>query len=271
MPADAEKFAENVRRFTGFAGDYDRHRPSPPVVLGDLVAQFSGAPRPALVADLGSGTGLSTRYWADKAGQVMGVEPTADMRAQAAATTTAANVSYREGFSHATGLPARCAQVVSCVQALHWMEPAGTFAEAARILEPGGVFFACDYDWPPASGAWAADAAFADCIRLGRKLEQERGLISGLQHWHKDGHFARMQASGLFRHVRDLAVHHVDAGDAARFVGLLLSQGYIVGLLRAGVSEDELGITALREVAQRTLGELSRPFLWTARVRVAVV
>lgn len=269
--ADAGKFAENLRRFSGFAGDYDRHRPSPPAMLADLVAKFSGMPRPALVVDLGSGTGLSTRYWADRAERVIGVEPTPDMRAHAGAVMTATGVSYRDGFSHQTGLPAGCAQVVCCVQALHWMDPAGTFAEAAHILAPGGVFVACDYDWPPASGAWEADAAFATCIRLGRRLEEERGLASRLQYWPKESHLARMQASGSFRHVRDLAIHHVDMGNATRLVGLLLSQGYIVSLQRAGVSEGELGITALREVAQQTLGEGMRPFLWTARVRVGVV
>ena len=268
---DREKFAENVRRFTGFAGNYDRHRPSPPAMLADLVTRFSGTPRPALVVDLGSGTGLSTRYWADKAERVIGVEPTPDMRTQAAATTTATSVSYQEGFSHQTGLPAGGAQVVCCVQALHWMEPAGTFVEAARILEPGGVFVACDYDWPPASGSWEADAAFEACIRRGRKLEQEHGLISRLRHWPKEGHLARMQASGSFRYVRELALHHVDPGNAERLVALLLSQGYIVSLQRAGVGDEELGLTHLGEVAERTLGVAMRPWLWTARVRVGVV
>ena len=35
------------------------------------------------------------------------------------------------------------------VQALHWMEPAPTFGEVARLLRPGGVFAALDCDWPP--------------------------------------------------------------------------------------------------------------------------
>ena len=268
---DPEKFAENVRRFTGFARHYDRHRPSPPAMLADLVAKFSGMPRPALVVDLGSGTGLSTRYWADKAERVIGLEPTSDMRTQAEATTMATSVTYREGFSHQTGLPAGCAQVVCCVQALHWMEPEATFAEAARILQPGGAFVACDYDWPPASGSWEADSAFEACIRLGRKQEHERGLTARLKQWPKEGHLARMQASGSFRYVRELALHHVDSGNAARLVALLLSQGYIVSLQRAGVSDDELGVTTLREVAQRTLGDAMRSWLWTARVRAGVV
>ncbi|MFI5356712.1 MAG: class I SAM-dependent methyltransferase [Opitutales bacterium] len=265
------EFAANLARFTGFADLYDRHRPQPPAVLATLIAQVTGIARPALVVDLGSGTGLSTRYWADRADRVMGLEPTADMRRQAEAVTTAANVSYREGFSHATSLPEHGAQVVVCLQALHWMDPERTFAEAARILEPGGAFVACDYDWPPLSGAWEADAAFEACIRTGRRLERERKLASAVKHWDKSGHFARMQSSGMFRHVRDVAVHHQDEGNAARLEGLLQSQGYIAALRRAGVSEDELGITTLRAVAQRTLGDTPRPFLWCARVRLGVV
>lgn len=266
-----DAFSGNIGRFTGFADLYNRHRPGPPAVLAGLIAQFTGVARPELVVDLGSGTGLSTRYWADKAVRVIGLEPTPDMRRRAEAATTAGNVSYREGLSHQTRLPAICAQVVVCMQALHWMEPAGTFTEAARILVPGGVFAACDYDWPPASGSWEADAAFEACIRTGRRLEKERQLAEGLQQWDKSGHFARMQQSESFRYVKEAMVHHHDDGNAERLVGLLLSQGYIAALQRAGLSEDELGITKLRAVAQRTIGSAPRPFVWGARVRLGVV
>ena len=267
----AAEFAGNIGRFTGFADLYDQHRAGPPGVLAPLLAQFTGRARPDLVVDLGSGTGLSTRYWADKAARVIGIEPTPDMRRQAEAATTAGNISYREGFSHQTGLPAHCAEVVVCLQALHWMEPAATFAEAARILKPGGVFAACDYDWPPATGSWEAEAAYEACIRTARRLETELGLAAGLKQWDKAGHLARMQASGCFRYTRESVVHHEDAGDAERFVGLLLSQGYVAALRRAGRSEDELGITNLREVARRTLGGKPRPWIWSARVLLGVV
>ena len=268
--SDAADFSVNLARFTGFAELYDRHRAAPPALLAPLVAQFTGVARPELVVDLGSGTGLSTRYWADKADRAVGIEPTPDMRRQAEAATSAANVSYREGFSHDTGLPAGSARAVVCVQALHWMEPAGTFAEAVRILRPGGVFVVCDYDWPPISGSWEADAAFAACILRGRQLEKERRIDAGLQHWDKSGHLARMQDSGRFRHVTEALVHHTDDGSAERLVGLLLSQGYIMALLRAGLTEDELGITELRAVARSKLGDQPRPFFWSARVRLGV-
>jgi SAM-dependent methyltransferase len=269
--SSTDTFAANIDRFTGFAALYDRHRAGPPAGLAPLVAQFAGGVRPGLVVDLGSGTGLSTRYWADKAERVIGVEPTPDMRAQAVAATTAANISYLEGLSHATGLPGRSAQIVCCVQSLHWMEPRGTFEEAARILVRGGVFATCDYDWPPVTASWEANAAFESSQRTARRLEREMRSGEGLRQWDKAGHLTRMEASGCFRHVQEAMVHHTDEGNADRLVGLLLSQGYVQDILKRGVTETELGIDTLRHTALHTLGAAPRPFFWGARVRVGVV
>ncbi len=60
-------FTGNIERFTGFAPHYDRFRPSPPTALAPLLSTLSALPNPTLVVDLGCGTGLSTRYWSDKA------------------------------------------------------------------------------------------------------------------------------------------------------------------------------------------------------------
>ena len=92
-----------------------------------------------------------------------------------------------------------------------------------------------------------------------------------LVQWVKAGHLTRMQASGTFRHVREIVVHHNDQGNAERLVGLLLSQGYVAALQRAGLGEEQLGIIGLRAVAHRTLGSEPRPFIWSARVRLGVV
>jgi hypothetical protein len=96
-------------------------------------------------------------------------------------------------------------------------------------------------------------------------------LESGLQQWDKTGHLARMEASGCFRHVKEVVVHHLDKGNASRLVGLLLSQGFVQGVLKSGVREADLGIDTLRQTALRTLGEAPHPFIWSARVRVGVV
>ena len=272
VPApSAQDFQGNIERFSGFARDYDRYRPQPPQELARLLASFGAFDTLSLVIDLGSGTGLSTRYWADKAVQVIGVEPAPDMREEALASGAPGNASYREGYAHATGLPDRCAQVVCCSQALHWMAPQPTFMEAARLLRSGGVFACCDYDWPPISGQWQADLAFEKCLARIVMLEQELGLAQRLQRWEKGGHLARMKASGCFRYVREALLHHSDSGNGERLVGLLLSQGSTMDLLKSGQSEEQLGISELRQIAERTLGALPAPWLWSARVRMGVV
>src|SRR5215204_2084848 len=64
----------------GFADQYDAFRPAPPPVLLDALARYAGSSAPALVVDLGSGTGLSTRAWAERATEVFGIEANPEMR-----------------------------------------------------------------------------------------------------------------------------------------------------------------------------------------------
>jgi len=149
MPGKTSHFTANVERFSGFASTYDRYRPTPPAVLIDILTQLIGITSPEFVVDVGCGTGLSTRIWADRAQRVTGVEPNDDMRREAEAHTSTPAIRYQDGTSTATGLPDACADIVTASQALHWMEPEPTFAEIARILRPGGVFAAIDCDWPP--------------------------------------------------------------------------------------------------------------------------
>src|SRR5579863_7308136 len=103
--------------WTGKASSYDRARPSPPPALLDLLTQLIQLPRPRLVVDLGSGTGLSTTIWGDRAEGVIGIEPNADMR-QAAVhkledAPFAARIAYREGLAQQTGLPDGSADIVT--------------------------------------------------------------------------------------------------------------------------------------------------------------
>jgi len=270
MPS-SEDFRVNIERFSGFADDYDRYRPGPPATLADLLSLYSGRPALETVVDLGSGTGLSTRYWADKAAAVIGIEPTADMRTRAIGETKAPNVTFRDALSHRTGLDEQSVDLVVCGQSLHWMEPQPTFVEAARILRPGGVFAAYDYDWPPSTGAWQADQAFDDCINASKRLESDLQASVGLKHFDKSGHLERMGSSGCFLYTRELCEHHNDTGNAERLIGLLLSQGHIMTLLKRGIAESALGIDRLRLIAAQTLGAGARRWHWSARVRLGIV
>jgi SAM-dependent methyltransferase len=294
--------AGNADRFSGFADLYDRVRPTPPLVVGDLIREYCGVAAPVVV-DLGSGTGLSTRWAAAWAGRVVGVEPSDDMRAVADAHAVPRTTAVA-GWSHATGLPDGSADAVLAVQALHWMEPTGTFAEVARVLRPGGVFAALDCDWPPAVGSAAAEEAWGRCMvraavyedrllagldgealavppdldadgapvpeHLGRDHNRGRALPAGVTAWSKDEHLGRMRASGRFRFCREVALHAVETGDAARFVDLLRSQGGIRTLAKHGLDETTIGVTAFAATVHRALGDGARPFVFTYRMRLAV-
>jgi SAM-dependent methyltransferase len=263
----------NVERFMGFADVYDAFRPHPPLAVLDILTQLAQAPRPALVADLGSGTGLSTALWADRAAQVVGVEPSADMRAQAeqrvAGVADPANVRYQAGYGYATGLPDGCADIVTCSQSLHWMEPEPTFAEIARILRPGGVFAAYDCDWPP-TVTWAIEQAHQAFVAQLRVAEQNHGFSRAVRSWDKQQHLQRMRESGQFRLTKEILLHQVEQGGAARLVGLELSQGGVATLIKNGVSEDEIGISKLREAAHAALGDAIVPWYFSYRMRVGV-
>jgi SAM-dependent methyltransferase len=265
-----EHFSERLMRGSGysrpgFAAGYDAHRPAPPSALLDVLCLEAQAERPALVVDLGSGTGLSTRAWAERADEVVGVEGSPEMREQAEAATVAENVRFVQAFAQETGLPAAAADVVTCSQSFHWMEPEPTLAEAARILRPGGVFAAYDYDWPPVVH-WEVEAAFEELVRRTGRLRDKRG--SPL--YGKSGHLDRIRASGHFRYARELVLHSHERGSAERIVGMALSLGPLTVLLQDGASEEEVGLAQLRRTAAAALGEAETDLFLGYRVRLGV-
>ena len=293
----------NLDRFSGFADLYDANRPTAPDLLGPVLAAYAGVSSP-FVVDLGSGTGLSSRWAASWAGAVVGIEPNADMRAQAAAVRTS-GVDYRAGTSNETGLPSLCADVVVAVQAMHWMEPESTLREVARILRPGGVFATIDADWPPVTGLSEAESAWQTFHRRIRVFDaradrgasddelraeidefdpalvdedlrdphRNRALAGGVQSWSKAQHLDRIERSGHFAFARELVFDQPLAGGADRFIALMRSQGSYQALRRLGLTDDELGATAfeqqVRHAYEQAPVELP-PMSFSWRIRLGV-
>ena len=283
-----------VARFAELAPRYDAARPQAPGELAEVLMQWAGRSEPDVV-DVGAGTGLSTVIWVGRARQVSAVEPGDEMRAvalrrlglnpdkpagvlasSAAAATGPAGpaapgaarptaVTVVAGSAEATGLPDECADIVTASQAMHWFDAERALPEVIRILRPGGIFAAYDYDWPPCID-WETDEVFGNFDRRTTELEAERGLRpphAGKQH------LERIEGSGLFRYAREIALHSRDTGDQARIVSLAMTQGGAAALLAAGATEDEIGLAALREVAARRVAA-PRTWWWTYRVRIAV-
>ena len=126
-------------RFTDRVEDYVRARPSyPSALVGDLAA--AGALFPgAVVADIGSGTGISSELFLAPGYAVVAVEPNAPMRAAAeAALARYPHFRSRPGSAEATGLPSASVDLVVAAQAFHWFDTARTRDEFRRVLKKGG-------------------------------------------------------------------------------------------------------------------------------------
>jgi SAM-dependent methyltransferase len=256
--------------WTGKASSYNRVRPTPPPTLLDLLTQLIGMPHPALVVDVGSGTGLSTPIWAERAQLVIGIEPNADMRKEATHNAEdhpyTAQIEYREGLAHQTGLPGECADIVTAAQAFHWMEPTATLAEIARLLRPGGLFAAYDYDWPPAIH-WELDQlAHEGSLRL-VELVRERGLAHSLKIWPKNKSLDPLRESAHFRFTREVLLHSIEQGDAARFLEMMQSSG-LSGQFQ--FTEQEIGLDRLRQAALQYIGSEPIPWYFSYRVRIGI-
>ena len=128
-------------RFTGLASTYAQYRPDYPPAAIDFIQNHCGLTPRSVLVDVGCGTGISSRLFAARGLQVIGIEPNADMRSKAQAEHVPVGSpvpEYRDGKAEATGLPDGSADAVVAAQAFHWFQPEAALVEFHRILKRGG-------------------------------------------------------------------------------------------------------------------------------------
>ncbi|MCX7902248.1 MAG: class I SAM-dependent methyltransferase [Burkholderiaceae bacterium] len=125
----------STQRFSDRADVYAAARPGYPAALVPLLRDALALPPGAVVADLGSGTGLSCLPFLQAGCTVFGVEPNAAMRA-AGERFLAGHAAFRSvaGTAEATTLPDASVDLVIAAQAAHWFDATAARREAQRIL-----------------------------------------------------------------------------------------------------------------------------------------
>ena len=124
-----------TRRFSDRAADYVKWRPDYPAAAFDCMLDGLDPPDTLVAADVGAGTGISSRQLADRGVRVIAIEPNAAMRD---AATPHAHVEWREGSAEATNLELESVDLVLAAQAFHWFRHGDAVPEFTRILRADG-------------------------------------------------------------------------------------------------------------------------------------
>jgi hypothetical protein len=206
-----------TKRFSDRVAAYVKYRPHyPESIIALLKERFGLQPR-WTVADIGSGTGLSSERFLAYGCSVIGVEPNDEMRAAAEAAYAAVpNFMSSAGKAEATGIPDASIDLYISGQAFHWFDRPAARLEALRILAAPKRALVMWNDWNVSDSPFHRDyGEFLDRRMPERKESDHRNLTEA----DFDAFFGR------FRWTRAT----IDNGQAVDLEGLggrLLSASY---------------------------------------------
>jgi len=131
--------ANPLTRFTSRVEAYVKYRPGYPPAVVELLEAECGLNQDAILADVGSGTGILSELFLKNGNQVIGIEPNAAMRS-AAETLLKRYPGFRsvDGSAEGTTLPETSVDLITAGQAFHWFDRPKSRTEFLRILKPSG-------------------------------------------------------------------------------------------------------------------------------------
>ena len=128
-----------VERFSNRVENYVKYRPNYPPGVLDLFREEMNLQTDSIIADIGSGTGISTKLFLVNGNTVFGIEPNERMREAAEIfLKDFSNFKSVDGTAENTNLPDKSVDFVVAAQAFHWFDKEKTRNEFKRILRPRG-------------------------------------------------------------------------------------------------------------------------------------
>lgn len=131
---------EPTLRFSNRVEDYVKYRPGYPAAVLDWLQEAFGLTDKAVIADVGSGTGIFSKLLLERGYTVYAVEPNDAMRAAGETMLTGLPGFHPvNGTAADTGLDTGSVDAIICAQAFHWFNNGATRDEFRRILKPAGA------------------------------------------------------------------------------------------------------------------------------------
>jgi ubiquinone/menaquinone biosynthesis C-methylase UbiE len=130
---------ETVERFSNRVENYVKYRPGYPKEILPLFRDEMYLQIDSTIADIGAGTGISSKIFLENGNTVFGVEPNANMR-RAAREFLKDFLKFKaiDGTSEQTNLPEESVDFAIAAQAFHWFDAEKSHGEFKRILKPEG-------------------------------------------------------------------------------------------------------------------------------------
>lgn len=131
--------SDTIERFSNRVENYVKYRPSYPPEVLDLFRDEMNLQTDSAIADIGSGTGISSKIFLENGNSVYGVEPNESMRAAAEEfLKDFPRFTSIDGTSEQTNLLDNSVDFIIAAQAFHWFDKEKTRPEFKRILRENG-------------------------------------------------------------------------------------------------------------------------------------
>jgi SAM-dependent methyltransferase len=131
---------DTLNRFSNRVDNYIKFRPDYPSEILAFLKQKGFLKSDSLIADIGSGTGISAELFLKQGYNVIGVEPNKEMR-EAGERLLSGYTNFKsvDAMAESTGLENESVDLIIAGQAFHWFDKEKSKVEFKRILKPGGV------------------------------------------------------------------------------------------------------------------------------------